>query len=76
MPGDWQAWLDFANLCLAKGDKDKALSALDFAVKYGGRNAEAVIAQVAQLREIYGGVGPLINRGGNKPGLRPGPYKE
>ncbi len=50
---DWKAWLDYANLCLASGDRNKAVTALDFAVKYGGHEAEAIIGQVEHLRTIY-----------------------
>lgn len=50
---DWKAWLDYSSLCLASGDRNKAVSALDFAVKYGGREAEDVIGQVEHLRTIY-----------------------
>ncbi len=60
---DWRAWLDYASVSLAAGDRAKAASALDFAVKYGGHQAEEVIGQVEQLRTIYAspsGIGPRV----------------
>lgn len=52
---NWEAWLDYAGVCLTKGDVVRARASLDFALKYGKRDAEILISQVPYLKQLYEG---------------------
>ncbi len=55
---DWQAWLDYATICLSKGDVKRARASLGFAVKHGKREAEEGINKVPHLKQLYEGTAP------------------
>lgn len=62
---DWRAWLDYASLILSTGDAVKATRAIEMAVNFGGREAEAIINQIEHLRKLYQpAVNPLLNHRG------------
>jgi len=52
-PSDWKAWLDLAQLHLQFGDKAQATTALGAAVRYGGAQAQQLIQQNPNLRQVH-----------------------
>ena len=75
VPSDWRAWVDYAMICVARGQREKARSAVDYALKHGGRDAEQLISQVPQLQALRDIRGLGIGYGGGLSPAKPAPRR-